>query len=101
MVRAAVNAGEDPRSLQYPPIMRPEASPAASGTRFPAIRVPRDVRLSTIALASGLALAIEGVRFMRRSMRQRSEQTHAPESQGASFMSYQWTRIIYERYERS
>lgn len=87
-------------TLEFPPIVRPESSPAPSIPRLPALRLPVDLRLSTLALASGLALAFEGFRLAARSSRKRAAARQGHEEPTRITVSYEWTRVTYERRER-
>jgi hypothetical protein len=87
-------------SLDFPLIVRPEASPEPSAPRVPAVRLPGEVRLSTVVLASGIALAFEGLRLAARFGRKRAARTSSERAAHVT-VSYEWTQIIYERHERS
>jgi hypothetical protein len=100
-----MTAGDGSRepSLEFPPVVRPESLPTSSAAGLPAVRLPGDVRLSTVALASGLALAFEGVRLAARLAQKRSAARRSMEMEPPAHVtvSYQWTQIIVERQERS
>jgi hypothetical protein len=98
-----MTAGDGSRepSLEFPPVVRPESLPTSSAAGLPAVRLPGDVRLSTVALASGLALAFEGVRLAARLAQKRSAARKSMEPPAYVTVSYQWTQIIVERQERS
>lgn len=87
--------------LEFPPIIRPVSSPATSTRRFPAVRLPGDVRLSTVALASGLALAFEGARLAARLVRRRSAASEVIAPPAHITVSYEWTQITVEQHEHS
>jgi hypothetical protein len=87
-------------SLNYPPVVRQQASPARTHARLPDVRLPGDLRLSTVAVASGLALAFEGLRLLARSRSKRSASRQAARDTAHVTVSYEWTQVIYERHER-
>lgn len=97
-----MTSGDDPGtpSLESPPVVRPHALPS-SAPRLPMVRRPHELRLATIATAAGMALAVEAFRFAVRAGRKRSvrRSTHADKVDVT--VAYSWTRITYERRERS
>jgi hypothetical protein len=97
-----MTSGNDPLepSLDFPPIVRPETSPMPSNPRLPVPRLPGNLPLSTIALASGIALAFEGLRLAARSTRKRASAGNVAETSALVTVSYEWTQFIYERRER-
>jgi hypothetical protein len=56
--------------------------------------------LSTVAVASGLALAFEGLRLLARSRSKRSAARNAVDDTAHVTVFYEWTQVIYERHER-
>lgn len=89
----------DNNPLAFPPIVRPEGSLAPESLHFPTVRFPNDVRLSTVALASGLLLALEGVRLMARTSRKRSRARVLADASTELRVTYEWTQVVYERHE--
>jgi len=69
-------------------------------SRLPDVRLLGDLRLSTVAVASGLALAFEGLRLLARSRSRRSATRRASGDTAHVTVSYEWTQVIYERHER-
>ena len=87
--------------LEYAPVLRTETGAVPFRRSLPILRRPRELNLSTVVLASGMALAVEGLRLAARSSRKRAtlRPTNAPPEHVT--MMYEWTQITYERYERS
>jgi hypothetical protein len=88
-------------ALEYPPVLRSETAPVAFRHSFPIFGRPRDLGLTSAVLVSAVALAVEGWRQAARSSRKRvaSRPPDVPAEHGT--MTYEWTQITYERYERS
>ena len=87
--------------LEFPPVARKRATPAVSSSRLPALRRPRELSLTSVVLASGIALAVEGLRLAARSRRQRSAHRQRELTPGQVTVTYEWTHVTYERRERS
>jgi hypothetical protein len=103
LVRISMTSGDGSPEpcLEFPPIIRPESSPATSNRELPAVRLPGDLRLSTVSLASGLALAFEGVRLAARLVRKHSAASKAIAPPAHMTVSYEWMQITIERHEHS
>ncbi len=87
--------------IEYPPVVRSRVTPAIPARRVPALRRPRELTLSSVILASGVALAVEGLRLAARARRNRSVDTQHESTPGRISVTYEWTHVTYERYERS
>jgi hypothetical protein len=87
-------------SLEYPLVKRSELNPARSTQGFLSFRRPRELSLSNVVLASGIALAVEGLRLAVRTNRKRAAVKREPAASTQITLTYEWTQVTYERYER-
>ena len=83
--------------LEYPPTVRPDSAVTRSNPQLLGLR---ELSVPSIVLASGLALAFEGIRLASRARRRRAA-TKRPAPAERLTISYSWTQIVYERHERS
>lgn len=87
--------------VEHFPVVRSHQPPAVSDQRLPAFRLPRQLGLSSVVLASGITLAVEGLRLAALARRRRSVATRMESRPEQISVTYQWTHITHERYERS
>lgn len=87
--------------VEYPPVVRSRPLPAVPARRLPAFRRPRELTVSNVVLVSGIALALEGLRLAARAGRKRSIASQQKSTPEQITVTYEWTHVSYERYERS
>ena len=87
--------------VEYPPVVRAQVTPVSTRHSLPSVRPRRELGLASVILASGLALAIEGLRLAARSNRNRATSRALNEPREHVMVTYEWTQITVERYERS
>jgi hypothetical protein len=86
--------------LEHPPALRSKMIPALSNNRLSTHWRDSEIRLSRVVLASGIALAVEGLRLAARANRKRAAARQVESGPEQISVTYKWTHVTYERYER-
>lgn len=86
--------------LEHPPAVRSKATPALSSNRLSTRWRDPEVSLSRVVFASGIALAVEGLRLAARANRKRAAARQVESGPEQITVTYEWTHVTFERYER-
>jgi hypothetical protein len=93
--------GSPDPSPEFPIVVRSEVIPARPAQRSLSFGRPRELSLSSVVLASRIALAFEALRLAARANRKRAATQQRDAASAQITLTYEWTQVTYERYERS